>query len=110
MLAHIHQVQASEARLTTEAFKATSAQALKIEAYLTFIHLEPAKKTVQTVQTVARLFSGPLYHTLTQSLSAHVKRTLTPLEILEKFYEKLAANSKDELGRKSTYIVPPSRG
>ncbi len=92
------------ARLITRAFKATSAQALNIEAYLTPIDLELDKKIIQTA---ACLFSGPLYHTLTQGRSTYVKRTLTPLETIEKYYVKFVGSNIEELERRPAYIVPP---
>ncbi len=91
-------------RLITGAFKATSAQALNIEAHLTHIDLELDKKTIQTA---ARFFSGPLYHTLTQGRFTHVKRALTPLENLEKYYVKFVGSNIDKLKRSPAYIVPP---
>ena len=96
--------QALEARLITGAFKATSAQALNVEAYLTPIGLELDKKADQTA---ARLCSGPLHHTLTQSRSAHPRRILAPLEVLEKRYAKHFGTSIHELERKPAYIVAP---
>ncbi len=98
------QAQAMGARLITEVFKATSAQALNIEAYLTPIDLELDKKIIQTA---ARLFSGPLYHTLTQGRSTHVKQTLTRLETLEKYYVKFFGSKIDELESRPAYFVPP---
>ncbi len=55
-------MQALGTRLIIGDYKATSAQALNVEAYLTPIGLELDKKTDQTT---ARLCSRPLYHTLT---------------------------------------------
>ncbi len=71
---------------------------------MTPIDLELDKKTIQTA---ACLFSGPLYLTLTQGRSTHVKRTLTLLETLEKYYIKFVASNIDELKRRPAYIVPP---
>ncbi len=98
------QAQATGARLITGVFKATSAPALNIEAHLTPIDLELDKKTIQTA---ARLFSGPFYHTLTQGRSTNVKRTLTPFETLEKYYLKSVGSNIDELEKRPAYIVPP---
>lgn len=56
LVAQLVQAQAVGARLITRAFKATSAQALNIEAHLTPISLELDKKIIHIV---ARLFSGP---------------------------------------------------
>ncbi len=104
LVTQLVQAQATGARLITGAFKATSAQALNIEAHLTPIDLELDKKTIQAA---ARLFSGPLYHILTQGRSTHVKRTLTPLETLEKYYVKFVGSNIDELETRPAYIVPP---
>ncbi len=98
------QAQATGARIITRKFKSTAAKALNIEAHLTSIDLELDKKTIQTV---ARLFSGPLYHTLTQGRSTHVNQTLTPLETLEKHYRKSVGSNIDELEGGPAYIMPP---
>ena len=98
------QVQALGARLITGAFRATSTQALNIEAYLTPIGLELDRKTDQTA---ARLCSGPLYHTLTQGRSTHPRRIPTPLEVLEKRHAKLFGNNIHKLERRPAYIVAP---
>ena len=98
------QAQAVEAYLITGAFKATSAQALNVEAYLTPIDLELDKKADQIV---ARLYSGPLYHTLIQSRSTYPKQILAPLKVLEKHYAKLFGNNIHELEKKPVYIVAP---
>lgn len=90
LVAQLAQVQALGARLITGAFKATSAQALNVEAYLTPIGLELDKKAHQTA---ARLHSGSLYSTITQGRSTHPRRTPTPLEILEKYHTKLLRNN-----------------
>ena len=68
LIMQLAQAQAMGARLITGAFRATSAQALNIEAHLTPIGLELNKRTDQTA---VRLCSGPLYHTLIQSRSTH---------------------------------------
>ena len=73
LVMQLAQAQALGARLINGAFKATSAQALNVETYLAPIGLELDKKTDQTV---ARLCSGPLYHTLTQSRSLHLRQTI----------------------------------
>ncbi len=91
------QAQGTEARLITGAFKATSDQAPNIKVHLTPIDLELDKTTIQTA---ARLLSGPLYHTLTEGRSTYVKRTLTPLENLKNTTENLLiailTNSKED--------------
>lgn len=69
LVMQLAQVQALGARLITRVFRATSVQALNIEAYLTPIGLELDRKTDQTA---ARLCSGPLYHTLTQ-VDLHIR-------------------------------------
>ncbi len=61
LVTQLVQAQATGVRPITGEFKVTSAQALNIESHLTTIHLELDKKKIQTA---ARLFSGPLYHTL----------------------------------------------
>lgn len=104
LVTQLVQAQATGARLVTGAFKATSSQVLNIEAHLTPINLELDKKTVQTA---ARLFSGPLYQTVTQSRSTCVRRTSAPLEILEKGYIKIVGSSIEELEKRPSYIVPP---
>ncbi len=88
-------------RITGE-FKATSAEALNIEAHLTRMDLELDKKTIQTA---ACLFSRPLYHTLTQSRSTNVKQTLTQLETLKKYYVKFVGSNVDELEERPVYFV-----
>ncbi len=103
LVTQLVQVQATGARLITGAFKATSAQALNIEAHLTPIDLELDKKTIQTA---ARLFSGSLYHKLTQGRSRHVKRTLTLLETLKKYYVKFVGSNIDEIEKRPAYVVP----
>ncbi len=97
-------MQALGARLITGVYKATSAQALNVEAYLTPIGLELDKRTDQTA---ARLCSGPLYRTLTQSRCTHPKRIFTPLEVFEKRYAKLFGNNIREIESKPAYIVAP---
>ncbi len=74
------QVPTLGARLITGAYKATTSQALNVKAYLTTIGLELNKRTDQTA---ARLYSGPLYLTVTQSRSTHPRRILTPFEVLK---------------------------
>ena len=96
------QAQALGARLITGAFKATSVQALNVEAYLTPIGFELDKKVDQTA---ACLCSGPLYQTLTQNRSTHPRRILAPLEILEERYAKLFGNNIHELESKPAYII-----
>lgn len=98
------QLQALGARLITGAFRATSTQALNIEAYLTPIGFELDRKTDQTA---ARLCSRPLYHTLTQGRSTHPRRIPTPLEVLEKRHAKLFGNNIHKLERRPAYIVAP---
>lgn len=104
LVAQLVQAQAIGARLITGAFKATSAQALNIEAHLTPINLELDKKMIHTA---ARLFSGPLSYLITQSRSTQVKRTSSPLETLEKYYTKLVCSKIEELKKKLAYIMPP---
>ncbi len=104
LVTQLVQAQATGGRLIAGAFKATSAQALKIEAHLTPIDLELHKKIFQTA---ACLLSGPLYYTLTQGRSTHVKQTLTPLETLEKYYVKFVGSNIDKLETRQAYIVPP---
>ena len=94
------QAQALRACLITRAFKATSAQALMVEAYLIPIGFELDKKTDQTA---ARLCSGPLYYTLIQSRSTHPRRILTPLEILENRNAKFFGNNIHKLEKKPAY-------
>ena len=78
LVTQLVQVQALGARAITGAFKATSVQALNIhEAYLTPIGLELDKKDDQTA---ARLYSGPLYSTITQNRSVHCLHPLKPLK------------------------------
>ena len=104
LVMQLAQVQALGARLITGAFKATSTQALNIEAHLIPIGLELDKKTNQTA---ARLYSGPLYPIITQDRSTHLRRTFTPLEILEKRHTKLLGSNIQELEKKPAYIVAP---
>ena len=68
LVTQLAQVQALGARAINGALKATSVQTLNIEAYLTPIGLELDKKADQTA---ARLYSGPLYSTITQNRSVH---------------------------------------
>ena len=96
------QVQALEARLITGAFKATSAQALNVGAYLTPIGLKLNKKADQTI---ACLYSGLLYHTLIQSRSIHLKRFLAPLEVFEKCYAKNFGTNIYKQERIPAYIM-----
>ena len=63
-------MQALGACLITRTFKATLAQALNVEAYLTPINLELDKKADQTA---VRLCFGPLYYMLTQNRSTHLR-------------------------------------
>ena len=73
-----------------------------MEAYLTPIGFELNKKADQTI---THLYSGPLYHTLTQSRSTHPRRFFAPLEVLEKRYTKLFSNNIHKLEKKPAYIV-----
>ena len=98
------QAQALGTRLITGAFKAISAQALNIEAYLTPIGFELDKKADQIG---ARLCSGPLYHTLTQNRSTHPRQIPALLEILEGRNVKLFGNNIHKLEKKPAYIVAP---
>ena len=104
LIVQLAQAQAMGARLITGAFRATSAPSLNIEAYLTPIGLEIDKRTYQAAACPC---SGPLYHTLTQSRSTHLRRILTPLEVLERRYAKIYGNNIHELERKPAYIVAP---
>ncbi len=104
LVTQLVQAPATWLHLIIEAFKAISTQVLKIEAYLISINLEQDKKTIQIA---ARLFSGSLYHTLTQGWSKHVMWTLTSWGTLEKYYIKFVDGNIDELERRSGYIVPP---
>lgn len=70
-------------------FKAISAQAFNVEAYLISINLELEKKTDQRATC---LYSGPLYYTFTERQSTNSRRILIPLEILEKHNAKLFGN------------------
>ncbi len=101
LVLQLAQVQALGTRLITGAFKATSAQALNVEAYLTPIGLELDKRTYQTA---AHLCSGPLYRMLTKSRSTHPRRILTPLEVFEKCYAKLFGNNIREVESKPAYM------
>ncbi len=103
LVTQLVQAQATGARLITGAFKATSAQALNIEAHSTSIDLE---LDIKTIQTAARLLSGLLYHTLTQGRSTHVKQILTQLETLEKYYIKFVGSNIDKLEKRPAYFVP----
>ncbi len=102
LVTQLVQAQATGARLIMGAFKATSAQALNIEAHLIPIDLELDKKTIQTA---ACLFSKPLQLTLTQGGSTHIKRTLIPLKTLQKYYVKSVGSNIDELERRPANIV-----
>ena len=104
LVMQLAQVQALGARLITGAFRATSTQALNIEAYPTPIGLELDRKTDQTA---ACLCSGPLYHTLTQGRSTHPRRIPTPLEVLKKRHTKLFGSNIHKLERRPAYIVAP---
>lgn len=82
--------------------RATSTQALNIEAYLTPMGLELDKRTDQTA---ARLCSGPLYSILTQGRSVHPRRLPTPLETLKKRHIELLRSSTSEPEKRPAYIV-----
>ena len=100
LITQLVQVQALGTCVITGVFKATSVQTLNIEAYLTPIGLELDKKTNQTA---ARLCSGPLYSTITQNRSVHLRQLLTPLETLEKRYFRLLGSNISELEKRPAY-------
>lgn len=81
------------ARLITGAFKATSAQALNIEAHLTHIGLELGKKTDQ--QQLA--YTPGLYIIRSLKLIYASKMNPYPLEVLEKRYTKVFGNNIHKL-------------
>ncbi len=102
LILQLAQVQALGARLIIGVYKATSAQALNVEAYLTSMALELDKRADQTA---VRLCSGLLYRRLTKSRSTHPRRILTPFEVFEKRYAKLFGNNIREVESKPAYIV-----
>ena len=104
LVLQLAQVQVLEALLITGKYKATSAQALNVEAYLTLIGLELDKRPDQRG---ARLCFGPLYSTLTQSRSTHPRKIFIPLEVFEKSYAKLFGNNIRKIETKPAYIVAP---
>lgn len=83
-------------------FKATLAQAVNIEAYLTLISFKLNKRIDQIAP---HLYSKLLYYMLIQSWSTHLKQIFTPLEILKKCYVRLFSNNIYKVENKLAYVV-----
>lgn len=87
--------------LITGKFKATLAQSLNFEVYLTPIGFELDKKKDQIA---AYLWSGPLYHILSQSWFTYLRQIFILLEIFEKHYAKGIDNNIYKIESKLAYI------
>lgn len=96
------QVQALGARPINRIFKRIIVQTYNCDINVTSVSLKLDKKADQTAIC---LYSGPLYHTLTQSRSIHIKQIFTLFEIFEKHYGKLISNNIHKIKSKLAHIL-----